>query len=236
MYSAKLLISDDDQNIIELLEESFKNYNFQILKADNGYSVISKAKNEHPDLIILDLVMPRLNGYEVCKRLKENPDTQDIKIIILSGQLKKEDVLNLLQLGIKDYFAKPFDVQELIERIKILLKNNFVNLYNKTKLNTEIKYSNSSVILTLNGEMEKTDISIIVEMLKNSIKPDTTKIIFDITDLKFFSVDHINYLKEIINSIDSNKKLIFRISLNYKHSLRANLIKNSELKDLLLLY
>jgi len=236
MYSAKLLIADDDQNIIELLEESFKNYNFQILKADNGYSVISKAKNEHPDLIILDLVMPRLNGYEVCKRLKENPDTQDIKIIILSGQLKKEDVLNLLQLGIKDYFAKPFDVQELIERIKILLKNNFVNLYNKTKLNTEIKYSNSSVILTLNGEMEKTDISIIVEMLKNSIKPDTTKIIFDITDLKFFSVDHINYLKEIINSIDSNKKLIFRISLNYKHSLRANLIKNSELKDLLLLY
>jgi DNA-binding response OmpR family regulator len=236
MYSAKLLIADDDQNIIELLEESFKNYNFQILKADNGYSVISKAKNEHPDLIILDLVMPRLNGYEVCKRLKENPDTQDIKIIILSGQLKKEDVLNLLQLGIKDYFAKPFDFQELIERIKILLKNNFVNLYNKTKLNTEIKYSNSSVILTLNGEMEKTDISIIVEMLKNSIKPDTTKIIFDITDLKFFSVDHINYLKEIINSIDSNKKLIFRISLNYKHSLRANLIKNSELKDLLLLY
>lgn len=235
MNERKVLVADDDTDIIELIDETLTANNFTVLKTDNGYSVISKARNEHPDLIILDLRLPRLDGYQTCKRLKEFSDTKNIPVLIISGYTSKEMILKLLALGIKNYLAKPFDINELVRRVNLLYRTSEIKNRKETRLKINFKISNNILTVILGGEFEHTDVSLLIEEIETRLSDNIKKVIINIANLKLFGVEQVNYLKEI-NEYFSQKEIKIRISAGDTRCLRANLIRNSELRDLLVDY
>lgn len=122
MVKNKLLIVDDDLHIFELLKVNLENAGYQIIRACDGEEALATALKENPDLIVLDIMMPKIDGFEVCRKLRENENTYLIPIIVLSAKDAPADKILGLQLGADDYLTKPFDVNELIARIDTRLR------------------------------------------------------------------------------------------------------------------
>ncbi len=117
----KILIAEDEENIIELLKIILSDtYDIDVVK--DGKKALSYIKKNKPDLLILDVMMPNLNGFEVCDKLKQDKKTKDLKIAMLSAKGQKKDILGGLQRGADYYITKPFDPQELKEKIDEILK------------------------------------------------------------------------------------------------------------------
>lgn len=117
-----VLIVDDEPHVVDLVALSLIPEKFTILKAYSGLDALDKVYKETPDLVILDLMMPGMNGYEVCQKLKENALTQHIPIIILSAKGQLDDRLRGLKIGADDYITKPFDPMELEARVERLIR------------------------------------------------------------------------------------------------------------------
>ncbi len=119
----KVLVVDDNPDMVETLEHLFAFYGFDVVRAFNGKEGIEVAEQEQPDIIILDALMPVMNGFEACERLKKNPRTQDIPIIFLSANYTDDEHrITGLELGADDYVLKPFNAKELIAKINSILK------------------------------------------------------------------------------------------------------------------
>ncbi|MFW6014030.1 MAG: response regulator transcription factor [Nanoarchaeota archaeon] len=117
----KILIAEDEENIVELLKLILSDdYKIDVVK--DGKQTLSYIKKNKPDLLILDVMMPNLNGFEVCEKLKHDEKTKDIKIAMLSAKGQKRDILGGLQRGADYYITKPFDPEELKEKIREILK------------------------------------------------------------------------------------------------------------------
>lgn len=119
MEPVKLLIVDDQVENLQLLVDIFKNVGYEITAARNGEEALTIARKIIPDLILLDINMPNLNGYEVCEALKEDFRTKDISIIFLSAQNSSVDEAHGLRLGAVDFISKPFVVEVVKQRVKI---------------------------------------------------------------------------------------------------------------------
>lgn len=117
-----ILIIDDEKDIIEAIEYNLKKENFKVSKAYDGETGLKLAKNKNPDLIILDLMLPCIGGFDVCKTLKKDSKTSSIPIIMLTAKGEEVDKVVGLELGADDYITKPFGIRELIARIKAILK------------------------------------------------------------------------------------------------------------------
>ncbi|NLU10165.1 MAG: response regulator transcription factor [Tepidanaerobacter acetatoxydans] len=122
MSRGKILVVDDEVNILELLEFNLENAGFDVLTCDNGEDALKLAKTNNLDLIILDLMLPGLDGFEVCKLLKKDEDTYDIPIIMLTAKSDETDKVIGLELGADDYITKPFGIREIIARIRVILR------------------------------------------------------------------------------------------------------------------
>ena len=114
----KILAVDDNNINIKLLSRTLTNNNFAVLTASSGKEAIKAADDEKPDLILLDVIMPEMDGYETCKILKQNPETSHIPIIFLSAKNETIDKAKGFALGASDYLTKPFDPIEIIARIR----------------------------------------------------------------------------------------------------------------------
>ena len=117
----KILVADDDKNVINIIRHSIDD-RFEILEAANGKEALGMVFAKSPDILILDIMMPEMDGYKVCEELKEHDSTKNIHIIILSAKVSVDDKLKAMCLGIDDYIIKPFDPRELEARIKMRLK------------------------------------------------------------------------------------------------------------------
>ena len=117
--SAKILIVDDEPPIIEVLSYNLKRANFQVVVAWDGEQALALARREQPDLIILDLMLPKLDGIEVCRILRRE---RDVPIIMLTARDEEVDRVVGLELGADDYVVKPFSVRELLARVKNVLR------------------------------------------------------------------------------------------------------------------
>ncbi len=115
------MIVDDVQLNLDLMKEILSGKDYQIATAINGKSAISKAKAHKFDLILLDVVLPDIDGFEVCSNLKSNPSTQDIPIIFLTAKREKDSIIKGFQLGAVDYIPKPFSKEELLARVNLHL-------------------------------------------------------------------------------------------------------------------
>jgi phosphate regulon transcriptional regulator PhoB len=131
---AKILIIEDEKPITELLEYNLKNSGFFVEIAHDGESGLNKTIQNKPDLILLDLMLPKLDGTEVCRRLKSSPATRQIPIVMLTAKTEEVDRIVGLELGADDYVTKPFSVRELVLRIKAILKRTEAPLLESKKI------------------------------------------------------------------------------------------------------
>jgi two-component system phosphate regulon response regulator PhoB len=122
MSRGKILIVEDDRDIVEMVEYNLKQEGYVTIHAFNGEKGIELAGKEKPDLIILDLMLPAIDGFEVCRTLKQQHSTANIPIIILSAKSRETDKVVGLELGADDYITKPFSPRELIARIRAVLR------------------------------------------------------------------------------------------------------------------
>lgn len=119
----KILVIDDERDNLTILDFYLKQKGFETILVTNGLEALSIAEKEDIELIILDIMMPEIDGFEVCKRLKENPITHDIPVIFLTARfLDKKDLIHGLSIGAIDYITKPFDEGELFARINVAIK------------------------------------------------------------------------------------------------------------------
>ena len=117
----KILIVDDEPNIVMSLEYIFKKENFEVFIARDGAEAIEIVENSIPDIILLDIMMPNVDGYQVLNYLKESEILRKIKVIFLSAKNKSSDIELGLQLGADKYISKPFSVKNLVKEVKELL-------------------------------------------------------------------------------------------------------------------
>jgi len=121
MDTKTILAIDDDPTILEIVDGVLSNHKFECLKAINGEEGLKLAKSEKPHAILLDRKMPGIDGNEVLRRLKKTPETQEIPVVMLTGDNNISDVSKSLELGAQDYIVKPFNNENLIVRIKNVL-------------------------------------------------------------------------------------------------------------------
>lgn len=118
----KILIVEDEKDIVKMLDYNLKKESFRTLSVQDGEDALDLASREHPDLVILDLMLPGMDGLEVCKALKAAVKTASIPIIMLTAKSQESDKIVGLELGADDYVTKPFSPRELIARIKAVLR------------------------------------------------------------------------------------------------------------------
>ncbi len=120
--SQKILLIDDEPDVLDMLEMNLKGSGYKVSCAQDGEVGIRKAREEQPSLIVLDLMLPRMSGLEVCKGLKKDPATMAIPVIMLTAKSEEVDRVVGLELGADDYVTKPFSPRELVLRIKSVLR------------------------------------------------------------------------------------------------------------------
>jgi DNA-binding response OmpR family regulator len=119
--SRTVLVADDDEDILELVSFRLERAGYEVLLARDGTSALAMAQERKPDLAVLDVMMPGLNGYEVTQRLRAEPATAQIPVILLTARVQETDVDRGFEAGADDYLRKPFSPQELRARVQAIL-------------------------------------------------------------------------------------------------------------------
>jgi len=122
MPTSKILIADDNQPNVELLEAYLAEVDCEIAVAADGHETLEKVTEFKPDLILLDIMMPRMSGFEVCRKLKSDPETRDIPIIMVTALNELGDIERGVESGTDDFLTKPVNRLELVTRVKSLLR------------------------------------------------------------------------------------------------------------------
>jgi len=122
MTKESVLIVEDDEDILALLEYNFQNAGFEVSVARDGLEALNKLRRQQPDLVLLDIMLPGADGFEVCKAIKRDPKTAHVPVIMLTARGEEVDRIVGLELGADDYVVKPFSPRELILRARAVLK------------------------------------------------------------------------------------------------------------------
>ena len=122
MNKAKILVADDIKQNVKLLRVILSASDYDVVEAYDGEEALEKAKTENPALILLDIMMPKLTGYEVCRRLREDASTKNIPIIMITALHEMNDRIKGIEAGANDFVSKPFNKTELLARVKSLLQ------------------------------------------------------------------------------------------------------------------
>jgi len=119
----RVLIADDNPQGVELLEAYLSSSDYEIETASDGEETLRKVKQWHPDLILLDIMMPKISGFEVCKRLRGDPATQDIAVLMITALDQPSDIERAVEAGTDDFLTKPINKTELLLRVRSVLKS-----------------------------------------------------------------------------------------------------------------
>lgn len=154
----KILVVDDEKDIVDILKYNLlQQKEFEVLTAYNGRDAIKIAQEEKPDLILLDIMMPELNGFDVCKKLKSSPVTADIPVIFLTAKENEIDEIIGLELGADDYIQKPLSPRKIIARVKSVLRRVYNEPEKTVKVPDHVKFKGIEVdvashTVKINGE------------------------------------------------------------------------------------
>lgn len=218
MADEKVLIVDDEEHIVELLQFNLVNAGYKVITANNGLDALKKVKENKPDLLLLDLMLPGMDGLDVCKEIKRDKETSKTSIIMLTAKSEELDKILGLELGADDYITKPFSIRELLARVKAVLRRSSSDeiseeIYEIGRLKVdferhEVLINNEKVELTLK-EFELLEI-----LIKNKGKILRRETLLDkvwgyeyIGETRTVDV-HIRYLRKKFEDDDKNPKFI----------------------------
>lgn len=218
MLKEKILVVDDEEHIAELISFNLDNAGYEVIIASNGVDAITLCKSQKPSLILLDLMLPGMDGYDVCKIIRQDSELKKTPIIMLTAKSEELDKILGLELGADDYITKPFSVRELVARVKAVLRrvNNPVtgdSILSSGEVSVnfelrEVKVNGKKVELTLK-EFELLEI-----LIKNKGKILTREKLLDkiwgyeyVGETRTVDV-HIRYLRKKIEPDDKNHKYI----------------------------
>lgn len=218
MAEEKILVVDDEGHIVELISYNLMGAGYKVATASNGIDAVKIAQEEKPRLILLDLMIPGMDGFDVCKEVRGNKELKNTSIIMLTAKGEELDKILGLELGADDYITKPFSVRELLARVKAVLRRaapikeeNDIFVVGNLKVNferREVLIGDSKVDLTLK-EFELLDI-----LIKNRGKILTRDTLLDkiwgyeyIGETRTVDV-HIRYIRKKIEEDDKNPKYI----------------------------
>lgn len=188
----KILVIDDRPDNVYYLQSRLQADNFLVITAFSGPEGIEKAKSQKPDLILLDIMMPVMDGYEVCKILTNDEETKDIPIILVTAKVDSKDVAEGLSVGAFDYIKKPFDKIELIARINSALRYAEMK---KRAIQHEKYQIFEATVFTANHEIKQP--LTIMSLAINAIKRELQKENMD----REIIIEKINYLEDGIKKI-----------------------------------
>jgi len=118
LETKKILIVDDEPHIVELVRVCLEDTNYDVIEAYDGEEAIDKARSEVPDLILLDIMLPKMDGYDVCRKLKSNDDTSNIPVVMLTAKGQEVDKVKGFQSGANSYMTKPFSPLRLLTELE----------------------------------------------------------------------------------------------------------------------
>lgn len=219
MAKEKILIVDDEEHIIELLKFNLLNSGYEVLTANNGVDAVKIAKAEKPNLLLLDLMLPGIDGFDVCKEIKRNNEMKNTTIIMLTAKGEELDKILGLELGADDYITKPFSVRELLARVKAVLRRS--NSFNEPEdeiydsQNLKVDFERHEVYV--NGEkvdLTLKEFELLQILIKNKGKILKRETLLDkiwgyeyIGETRTVDV-HIRYLRKKIEEDDKNPRFI----------------------------
>jgi two-component system alkaline phosphatase synthesis response regulator PhoP len=119
--SKKILIIEDDRSAARLTEYTLQQAGYEVIIAYDGFEGLRKALGEHPDLVILDIMLPGLDGYEICHRLRQKPETANTPVLVISAKARQDDKDIGLKVGADEYLTKPVDPSEILAKVETLL-------------------------------------------------------------------------------------------------------------------
>lgn len=134
MAGKEILIVEDDEDVMELIRYNLAKEGFNCDAAYNGQEALKKAQEMLPDLVLLDLMLPEVDGLEVCKRLKSSPQTEHIPIVMVTAKSDEADIVTGLELGADDYITKPFSPKVLVARVRAVLRRTTTEIPEKSAI------------------------------------------------------------------------------------------------------
>lgn len=152
MSKPRLLIVEDEASILEALQYNFEKENFDVTTATSGREALARCQAQLPDIILLDLMIPPPDGLQVCRQLKSDPRTKNIRIVMLTAKDEEVDEIVGFNLGADDYVSKPFRVKPLIERVKALLRRPTIEEERESLQIDGIEMDRISYLVKLHGE------------------------------------------------------------------------------------
>jgi len=228
----KVLIVEDKQDSIDLISYFLKPQKYEIEVAMNGEEAIEKITQSPPDLILLDIMLPKMNGFEVCERVKKNPKTRFIPVIMITALRELKDKVHSLEVGADDFISKPFENVELLTRVKSLLR---IKLYHDEleKKNEELKKMDEfkDELAHLIVHDMKNPIFVIqgnLQMMGMSMQSPETSALKKYVSRIERSTE--NLLKMILNLIDISKLETGKMKLNKELIVVNDIVKKCVLK------
>lgn len=226
MAGEKILVVDDELHIVELLKYNLEANGYKVDFSLNGKDGLNNSIEKKPDLILLDIMLPGMDGFDVCKELKKNKETQGIPIIMLTAKGEEFDKILGLELGADDYITKPFSVRELIARIKAVLRRNI-----KEEQDEYLVFGDLTIFLDkheVHKKGEKVDLTLkefelLRLLIMNKGKVLTRDFLLDkVWGYEYYgetrTVDvHIRHLRQKIEDDDSNPRYVETVrGIGYK--------------------
>ncbi|MEJ5300804.1 MAG: response regulator transcription factor [Thermodesulforhabdaceae bacterium] len=179
----KILVIEDDEDILNLVSYHFESNQFVVMKAQTGQEGLEIAWREHPDLIILDIMLPDMDGFEICKRLKRYDETMNIPVIMLTAKGEEIDRVLGFELGADDYVVKPFSPRELVLRARAILKRrDSLSPDQKIWRRDGVMFNIEAHSLTVDGEeipLTATEFNLFLAFIRNEGRVLTREILLD---------------------------------------------------------
>lgn len=189
-----ILVIDDESDVLKLIEYNLKDAGYKTLTALDGESGLQMARDHKPDLIILDLMLPGMDGKDVCKELKKDKETETIPIVMLTARTTELDRVVGLELGADDYITKPFSPREMVLRVKNILRR--MRVVHETEDHIEV----GDLVIDVPGyrvylkgevlELTPTEFKLLLQLVRNRGKVQTrSKLLNQVWDVKSLDVD-----------------------------------------------
>ncbi|OPJ59098.1 response regulator transcription factor [Clostridium oryzae] len=229
MAEEKILVVDDEEHIVELIKFNLQNNGYNVLTASNGIDALKIAKSQVPQLVLLDLMLPGMDGYDVCKEIRKDMNISNTPIIMITARSEELDKILGLELGADDYVTKPFSVRELVARVKAVLRRTATQQFENS-----FKFANVSIDFQkheVSKDGQKVELTLkefeLLEMLiKNKGRVMTRDFLLDkiwgydyIGETRTVDV-HIRHLRQKIEEDDKNPKFIETIrGVGYRFNL-----------------